>query len=352
VNLQKGQPLAKFTEILAFTTPESQDEDLRMEILASKQTVGESDEQPPDSDDEQPEGRGLHAKLVLATHNQGHTLWLGSANATSAAWSGKNAEVMARLTVTDQAIIDGLLEFMGMVQIFTRADLPEYIDDDPDVYRLEEARRQVVIRWQVKQRRHRDGPQLFSDSPPHPGTPDIILAVGLLTGDLVEWPRGKLSLQLPPVPKALETELVQVQLKLNHQLCTWIQMAPLTPPPDEERDHQALARYLDPRTFLLWLRALLKVADLGDGGGDWDKPATPSNKQKGAVKFNWWAPTLEEILKAWSLNPVILATIQRRVDRYLTVVKNSSGEYDRDEQKILQEFENVWSLVQQTLLEA
>lgn len=351
MNQQTGKPLAKFSEILAFDMPDDHDENFKLEALKPDMPGSQLEEQISESDDERVEARGLHAKLILARHQQGYTLWLGSANATTAAWNGKNAEAMAKLAVSDLTIINGLLEFIKLATPVPLSRLPGPVIEDADDHLLDEARQQVISRWQVKQRRQSNSYELYGDSPPHPDSSEITLAVGLLTGDLIDWPRGKMILALPPVPKALETEFVQVRLTLHQRVCTWVQIAPLTPPPDEERDLQALARYLSPRAFLLWLRAMLKVADVGDGGGDWDTPPGFARAQKSNKPFDGWAPTLEEILKAWSRNPAHLKLIQQRVDRYLQVMQNTSREYSQEEQKILQEFENVWSLVRATLVE-
>ena len=50
----------------------------------------------------------------------------------------------------------------------------------------------------------------------------------------------------------------------------WLQRAPLDPPAGDERDRQALARYLDPRTFLLGFGLCSPATRPGDGSGDWD----------------------------------------------------------------------------------
>jgi hypothetical protein len=47
-------------------------------------------------------GNGLHAKLLYTRSGRQSRLWLGSANATMRAWSGRNVEVMARLRIEKQ----------------------------------------------------------------------------------------------------------------------------------------------------------------------------------------------------------------------------------------------------------
>jgi hypothetical protein len=339
----RGQPLAGYAPLLALGPPEPED--------SSKWSEDEQDDAETPSEDEEIEARGLHAKLIYAEHGGGRTLWLGSANATSAAWNGPNTEIVARLEVCSNDVAEGLSEFISMAQTVFRETLADVEETDEEKL-LDDACKHVVAHWQVEQRRHPDGPQLTCDSPPHPDRAEAKLQVGLLTGALVPWPRGQLLLQLPPASLAQETELIQVRLSMGDQQRTWLQRAPLDPPPDQTRDRSALSRYLDPRTFLLWIRSLLGNQDVGDGGGDWDVRSTQVRRYGTITSRNWWAPTLEEMLKAWSRDPNRLKNIDQKVRRYLTFMHDQPDQEQRDEDhQVLRDFEKTWEMLCQVLLQ-
>ena len=338
---QSGQSLSGYKQLLALGAPELEG--------SSNQSEDEGGETENLSEDAEIE-RGLHAKMIYAEGAGGRTLWLGSANATSAAWDGPNAEIVAQLEIQNDDVADGLFEFICVAQPVDEANL-QSIEETDEEELLDEAWRQVVVRWQVKQHRHRDGPRLVCAHPPHPDCTEVELRVGLLAGALVPWPRGQRSVQLPPVSPSQETELVQVQLSLGDQERAWFQRAPLDPPPDQARDRRALSRYLDPRTFLLWIRSLLDAEDIGDGGGDWNTRSDRERPSSRAASLTWWAPTLEEILQAWSRDPSSLRKVDRKVERYLKFMQEQSDQqYSEGEAEVLDEFEQTWQVLRQTLV--
>ena len=65
-----------------------------------------------EADEEEEIGRGLHAKLLFMRSRQRRRLWLGSANATMRAWSGRNVEVMAQLLI-NEGVEKGLMALLG-----------------------------------------------------------------------------------------------------------------------------------------------------------------------------------------------------------------------------------------------
>jgi hypothetical protein len=345
LHTQAGRPLTGFQQLLSLDVPEQEGDTLPAEDATEESEVS--------SEDEEIESRGLHAKLIYAERAEGGgMLWLGSANTTGRGWEGPNTEVVAQLRI-EQVVAEGLNAFLEEVaSTIDVSTLPEIDELEPEEEWLEEARKQVAARWEVTQQRHPKGPLLLCDQPPHPDREDIELEVGLLACDLVPWPRRQKQLQLPPIPQARETELIQVQLRLGPHRCTWLQRAPLDPPPDEERDRRALARYLDPRTFLLWIRALLSAEDIGDGGGEWDtEPAPVTRPGSTAVRLMWWAPTLEEVLKAWSRDPDRLQIIDRKVEHYLKLMQEQPDiEHSEEEERVLEEFQATWRVIRQVLV--
>lgn len=345
---QLSSPLGGYADHLYLDAPDDE------EFLASGEATAVPDQELPSdsvSEDEEPDPRGLHAKLIYAEHGGRRTLWLGSANATQRGWKGANAEVLARLSVSEEVGI-GLETFVK--EIAREANLEELppAEEDELEERLEEARRQVAARWEVTQRVDGETPTLEAGAPPHPDDVEIALTVGILGQPRAEWPRGKHTLELPPLIPAYQTELVSCELSLEDKTLSWIQHTPMDPPPTGERDRQALARYLDPRTFLLWVRSLLAGDALIDGGGDWNAPSPRPNPEQHELGPDWWAPTLEEVLKAWARDPASVAEVDRKVSRYLDVMlKERRDEYTDEDRNILIDFQGSWNVLRSELVE-
>jgi hypothetical protein len=278
-------------------------------------------------------------------------LWLGSANATQRGWDGPNTELVARASVSAE-LGRGLEEFVQSVGRIADLSTLAAHEDDSDTLKLEEARRQLVARWEVVAR-YRDG-RLVLDSvrPPHPDDLTARLDVGLIGRHLTEWPRGVASLSLGAVSGAELTEFVQCRVTLGELSAMWIQRAPLDPPLDAERDRLALARYLDPRTFLLWIRSLLTLDGLNDGGGDWN--ATAADSHAAGARLDgpvWWAPTLEEVLRAWSRDPASVIEVDRKVRAYLELVgENPDAPLTETELGVVDEFRKTWAVLRGELL--
>lgn len=341
LNQRVGKPLNPFkTHLLILEAPEEN------EFLLDLANIP-GDER--EFDDEEVK-RELHAKLIFTEHSRGYTLLLGSANATQRGWLGPNYEVVGNLTI-NQKIAEGFWAFLELAKPISLHELPESEIEDSVEERLETARKEVVKRWQVRQIRRKGGVTLIAEQPPHPEDSEISLEVGLVTGELVLWPQDTLSLELPVSSIARETELVQVRLSLGEVKIAWLQLAPLDPPPNEERDLRALAAHLSPRIFLLWLRSLLSVGEPLDGGGEWH-----DHHQKSQITalgaFNWWAPTLEDVLSSWTRNPDNLLFVDQKVQNYLKLMREEVREdISSEEWELLEKFENTWRVIRNVLVE-
>ena len=141
-----GPSLAAFDVLLALDAPDYP--------IGDPEPDPQSAASVPDSavaeDEEEEVGRGLHAKLLFMRSGQKRRLWLGSANATMRAWTGRNAEVTAELLVTEP-VEKGLRAFLGSARL---VDAPS-IEHSPDAAAqeeeaLERARAQVAARWAVQ----------------------------------------------------------------------------------------------------------------------------------------------------------------------------------------------------------
>jgi hypothetical protein len=145
-----------------------------------------------ESGDEEPESRGLHAKLIYAEHKGGRTLWLGSANITQRAWTGSNAEVIAKAAV-DSDIAEGLNAFLDCETCEVSDDLldcPEL--DDAEQAQLDEVRRTLAASWNLRQEIQPDATWLHGDYDPYGLASGLEVKVGRL-GDLLQnWPGGDL----------------------------------------------------------------------------------------------------------------------------------------------------------------
>lgn len=338
---QAGKPLAAFNDLLFLDSPAPD------ELAEADATEHEN----AGTQDEEPEPRGLHAKLIYAESSGGRRIWAGSANATRRGWIGPNTEVVAEMDVTPE-VTAGLEDFVKSATTVLHDELGDAVEPDETEKRLEEARKHVAASWSITQRIDDTGPTLVSAIDPNPPDAGVELSVGLLGGAPVHWPRGTATLSLPRVTPGEVTELVVCRLAIGEVGVSWLQRAPIDPPPGEERDRQALARYLDPRAFLLWIRSLLTGEPVADGGGDWDDQAESRSRttlQKAGP--DWWAPTLEEVLKSWSRDPSSLTMIDKKVRQYLKIYgQQADSELTKEDRKVVADFHATWQVVCRSLL--
>lgn len=336
---QAGKPLAAFSDLLFLNAPDA---------LAESDVAEQGN---ANAQDEEPEPRGLHAKLIYTEGLGGRRIWTGSANATQRGWIGPNSEVIAEMEVTPE-VATGLDDFVKSAMTIRHDELGDAIKPDEIEQRLEEARKHVAGSWSVTQHVDDSVPTLESATDPNPPDNGIELSVGLLGAARVLWPKGVMTLLLPRVSEGDVTELVACRLAIGDASLSWLQRAPIDPTPGEERDRQALARYLDPRTFLLWIKSLLTGESCGDGGGDWDGQAdSQSRRALQKTGPTWWAPTIEEVLKSWSRDPSSLALVDKRVRQYLKLYEQQADlELTTDERKTVADFHATWQVVCRSLL--
>lgn len=340
--IERGGPsLSSFDDLLALDAPDYPIGDPEPEHPVSTSETEAAD------DEEEEIGRGLHAKLLFVRAGRKRTLWLGSANATMRAWTGRNVEVTAELHVAE-ALEKGLKALLGLARMVEAPDT-EY---QPDAAALEEealerARAQVAARWagmlsiDGDEIRLVHGSDLYPDGP-HPEETDILLEVGALYGELKVWPRRQTTVPLGPTLPAERSEFVRLRVSRGEKGLSWLQRAPADPPFGEDRDRAAFVRFLGARGFLLWLAGLL--ADDGrDGDDDWtiekqkDRVAPSANPA-----FDPALPTLEEMLAAWSRNPSKFREIERRVSEYLPAVLEQAAQEDLQTAAMLRRFEELW----------
>ncbi|ABB33274.1 hypothetical protein GeomeDRAFT_2239 [Geobacter metallireducens RCH3] len=330
---QAKKPLSSYAEMLYL------DEALTDEPHPEFDEAMESDEDV---------SRGLHAKILSVKHSLGRTLWVGSANATTRGWS-ENYEVLAELTV-DETVYKGLRTFADSSQEFD-SSMPPVIDpDDPTEKDLADARNEVAAIWDVQRQIHADRNELVAKVPPHPHKPAIELEVGILGEALHTWPRGASSLILPLVPRPRDSEFIHIRLSLNEKSQEWCQRVPVNPPLGEERDRLAFASYLGPRMFLQWLRSLLLDNAGSDGGGDWTSDKTGSTDSGVSFQMELIAPSLEDILRAWTRNRKTLADINLRVTSFLKAFEQHETDATPEELAEIEKFQELWKMITQGLV--
>jgi len=140
-----------------------------------------------------------------------------------------------------------------------------------------------------------------------------------------------------------------MRVRLGDIVCGWLQVAPCDPPPDEKRDHGLIAQYLDPHTFLWWLRSLLADNAVEAAGGDWDSDGSRShdaspNSAKSADLGSM--PTIEEILRAWARDSLAFRNADQKVKTYLSELERRAAEQEApSDVELLQTLRKTWDTV-------
>ncbi len=339
-----GPSLAAFDDLLALDAPDYPVGDAE---LGSRSPEWPSDVTSTE-DEEEEVGRGLHAKLLYMRTGRKRTLWLGSANATLRAWTGRNAEATAELVVTEP-VERGLKALLGSARL---VDAPsgEHLPDAAvlEEEALERARAQVAARWSASLSIDGEGIRLSHRSDlhpdgPHPDEADILLEVGALHGDLLIWPPRQAEVHLGHVVPSDRSELVRLRVSRKDKGLSWLQRAPAEPPFGEDRDRAAFVRFLGARGFLLWVAGLLANDDT-QSDGDWtiEEPRERTSEEEKST-FDSSLPTLEAMLAAWARDPVKFREIERRVSQYLPAVLEQAEQEDIPTAEMLRSFKELWS---------
>src|SRR3546814_5005854 len=111
-----GSALSGFDDLLALDAPDYPAPDPSADT--NEHTPGEVSQIP---NEEEEIGRGLHAKLLYTRTGQKRRLWLGSANATMRAWTGRNVEIMAELLISE-AVEKGLFSLLDAARLIPRSE--------------------------------------------------------------------------------------------------------------------------------------------------------------------------------------------------------------------------------------
>ena len=340
LSMQAHQPLAGFSNGLRYLNVPDEEE-------------ADADTDAPGVSDEEPEARGIHAKLINAEHSRGRDLWLGSANLTQRGWLGPNAEIILSVA-TDPEYCAGIESFLaGQTCEVYQGQLESLEFDDPEQERLDEIRTALTASWNLRQERDDGADWLSGDFDPHDLDPALDVSVGRLNEDLHDWPHGVTRVRMSPAAAGNATELVIISLRLGEKDCRWVQVATISGFQTNDRDRAVMARFLDVRTFLSWIRSMLDDSTAGDGGGDWHTPPGPKKPPGKKGDLELWAPSLEQALKAWLRDPEQLKRVDVILTRYLGTMKKPEDEPRSDEEKeALDAISKVWPIIRRELLGA
>jgi len=305
--------------------------------------IAESEEVPP---------AGLHAKIFFAAKGARRQLWLGSANATERGWEGRNFEVVAELSIPRNTA-DAIEGFIATCERFT----PNITSRDPDEEvekAIEKVRRLLSGQWFLRQRIAESELEVVASTPPPIADTAVQLEVAVFGGAWNVWPHDASCIVLAGMRRWQRTDFLQIRLSHGDKMCAWLQVAPCDPPPDEERDRALISQYLDPRTFLAWLRSLLADESAHATGGDWDsEPPDPAGegKKNRAVSDAGSIPTVEEILRSWARDSSAFLSADDKVQTYLHELERRAKENGADaDVKLLQDFRQTWNTLASELL--
>jgi hypothetical protein len=341
---QAGKPLIGFHDnLFVLDTPSPEP--------VEPSTLAPNDGATVEEDESEEIPVGLHAKVFAARKGKHLRLWVGSANATQRAWTGKNVEVIAEITASG-TVQEGLNALLGSARAISAATLKAQSVPKKDAHaeRLDEARKEFVAEWSGRLVRDGDRFHLDSAKSPHPSDPDVKLAAGLATGMLIEWPRNEAKVFLGEYAVGLHTQLVQFRLSLDALNCVWLQYVEVTPPFDADRDRRAIARHLGMHAFLKWVASLLMGEGGSEGGDLWDDPPGSGPRSPNNRLFDGSILTLDAMLACWARDPAAFRRVSKRVDTYLGPVVAEAGSLTADEREELQRFQDVWKTVSDELL--
>jgi hypothetical protein len=292
---------------------------------------------------EELEPTGLHAKLFFAAKGPRRQLWLGSANATRRGWQGRNFEIVAELAIASD-VTDSIEEFVATCDKFKPNAASSIIDNDEIA--LEGARKLLSAGWTLRQQFSQDELEIRASVPPPLTDPTIELQVGSFGGSWNAWPSNLDRIFLTGLSRRQRCDFVQIRILRGDRMCTWLQVAPCDPPPDAERDNALIAQYLDPRTFLLWLRSLLADEPARAGGGDWDVevPIWVTGRNNASnISDTSILPTVEEILRSWARDSAAFVLADKKVKTYLSELERRADEGGAvADAQLLKTFRQTW----------
>jgi len=315
--------------------------DLPAEYAEVENEEGSSDSELLESESLPP--CGLHAKLFFAAKGARRQLWLGSANATARGWLSGNSEIVAQMRIGRDAA-NGLEDFVSGCEEFIPSSIDTSTDEDEVL--LEDIRKTLSVQWDLRQEIREGDVTLISTHPPLLSRSGVLLEIALLGEVWTTWPSEANSLTFSKMRPRERSDFIQIRVSLGEMSCSWLQIAPCSPRPDDDRDHAIIAGYLDPHTFIMWLRSLLADDFTANAGGDWDEPdsslghAFHGNRKNGLTET---IPPIEEVLRAWTRDSSAFTRTDEKVKAYLNDLQQRAAERGTvSEVELLSSFRSMW----------
>jgi hypothetical protein len=317
------------------------------------------DTAPEPATDEEDEGQagtahsGLHAKLFASIDGERIDIVAGSANATDRAWSGRNAEVVARFS-GGAAEIEGVMAVVGSATPIS-ATLLEGLPDEGETEASELQLEQV--RWMLADMPltlRRESKLFTLESEQAPSFPaSARLEVGLATMLLHPWEKGSKGVVLGEVPLSLQTDLVQFRLTIGDlPTASWLLRVPISPMIDGDRDSAAISRFLSVAGLQTWLREMLEGEVSAGVEDDWDVEQDGGAGRRESWKHGGFA--LEDILTAWAKDRVqktdSLKRVDAMLDRYVAAVLAHGEHLSKEDRADLTALQETWGVARDVLL--
>lgn len=305
---------------------------------------------------------GIHAKLILgrSVRKGANALWIGSANLTRRALSGRNAEVVARLRIPDE-IAEGLEKFLRSGRKYVpEEDFLEETESDRAQRELNEQRNTLIADVAFTLMPSGESSLLVATRAPFDRGTGFTLSAALLSmphGTRL-WPEGATEIVLAEnLPVMRWTDMVVFEL---HQVSSgasacWIQQVQtkgFAADVRRNRDNEAIVDYLGKERFVLWLQAIA-AGKPGVSDRTWDgrhrTTGLPKHKRPGV-----FGVTLESMLANWARNPDALsAETKAAISARIVILRCSlgqSGAMPEAERisalKSLEQFHAAWGILE------
>ncbi|MBY5439344.1 phospholipase D family protein [Rhizobium leguminosarum] len=333
-----GKPLSGFSKILAYAAPD---------VLFEEEAADLPGSDPVTEDDEEPVPLALHAKVYCFDMGEQTILRVGSANATSRAWSGRNSEIMVELAAGEE-FRRGVDFLVGKATPVTLEELRAIAPSDmSSADALEASRKRLMTSWDPVLLR--DGDLFSIDAQQIPQLADAShrLQVGHANGDLLAWPREGTVLKLGVVTLPHQSAFIQICIAGPDRDLRWMQRVEVRPPLEPERDLAALASHMGLRAFHDWMRAMLNGDTLPVDGTLWDEDPGKSPKRRDGRSFD--RLTLEDILSAWARDRKAFGRVDRYFALYVDALLTHGDNLSEAERLDLNELAQIWAIARARL---
>ncbi|HOL16077.1 MAG TPA: phospholipase D family protein [Bacillota bacterium] len=316
-----------------------------------------------ETEDEQPESQetndlpGLHAKLYVTEDGANVVVATGSANATDAAFRGRNVEFMVRLRgKRERCGIDRLFgsdakrPFPG--ELFRPYERPGEIPEELAIKRelniiLEGARRDLLkSKLALQVQPEKEG--LYSLILSAASWPDINSVNGFcypITLKKEDHARelkglGREGITFTGLPPASVTGFIAFQLKVRHRgqdgALAFVLNLPVDGMP-EERDREILLSLIDGREkFIRYLLYILSEEQ--DVYHLRDAFETGKSRGRGGAQLGFNLPLLEELVRAYSRQPAKIERIARLVAEL--------EQTEKGKELLPEDFRQLWAVIE------